>query len=157
MATKDFTPNASFEQRFWAKVNKTDTCWLWVGSTGKNGYGNITVNGQQKDIFHAHRASWIMHNGTIPDGMFVCHKCDIRACVNPDHLFLGTQSDNMQDASRKGRISSGSERLTVDLVREIRRLYAAGAGSYAKIGKMFGVHLVTVSDVVRRITWKHVA
>ncbi len=89
------------EQRFWLKVKKTDMCWLWKGYlTRKNGYGKISFN--KKDQV-AHRVSWQLKNGDIPTGMSVLHKCDNPPCVNPDHLFLGTQRDNVLDMVRKKR------------------------------------------------------
>ena len=155
MATQQFIPNESFASRFWSKVDKTDDCWLWRGAIATNGYGN-TAPSRCTPGFYVHRASWIMHNGAIPDGIKVCHTCDVRNCVNPAHLFLGTQQDNLRDASAKGRMKSTHEILTPDTVREIRRLYSVGAGSYATLGQQFGVHGNTVSDLVRRRTWKHV-
>jgi hypothetical protein len=86
--------------RFNKKVEKTDSCWLWVGKKMIDGYGNMWVEGKQ---IPAHRLSWLLHNGSIKEGLKVCHKCDVRHCVNPQHLFLGTQMDNMRDMIEKGR------------------------------------------------------
>jgi len=89
--------------RFWAKVQKTENCWLWLGELVGNGYGRFYIH---NGIFVAHRMSWIIHNGPIPNGLFVCHHCDNPPCVRPDHLFLGTNSDNMKDCAAKGRLKS---------------------------------------------------
>ncbi|UOF77959.1 endonuclease [Caudoviricetes sp.] len=88
------------EQRFWAKVQVTDTCWLWLASTRGAGYGQFWTGERLED---AHRYSYRMHKGAIPQGQVVMHSCDNRLCVNPDHLSLGTQKDNLLDMYAKGR------------------------------------------------------
>lgn len=92
--------NLSPEERFFQKVNKTDSCWLWTGAVSSRGYGSVTF---QRKVVSTHRLSYMWFKGEIPDGMFVCHTCDIPACVNPDHLWLGNNSDNMQDMIAKDR------------------------------------------------------
>lgn len=101
---------ASDAERFWRSVDKTDAdgCWLWRCVSGK--YGQFTVNGRN---IGAHRASWAMHFGPIPDGVFVCHRCDNPRCVRPDHLFLGTHGDNMADMVAKGRAAIGARNASV--------------------------------------------
>jgi HNH endonuclease len=90
-------------ERFWEKVEKTDDCWLWLGNLNGNGYGYTKLEAPSRRNELAHRISWTLHFGPIPEGLFVCHHCDTPPCVRPDHLFLGTHSDNMKDMWRKDR------------------------------------------------------
>lgn len=148
--------------RFWPKVRKGDGCWEWTASAGKHGYGILSVKGIART---AHRVSWEIANGPIPGGMFVCHRCDNRRCVRPDHLFLGTQAENNRDMFAKGRDNRGARvrgerhphaRLTGEVVAEIRRRHAAGE-SDRRIAESIGVAEPTVQNARTGRTWRHVA
>jgi hypothetical protein len=131
----------SLGTRFWSKVKKTDSCWLWTASRTKKGYGRFGTG-------RAHRASFEAANGKIPPGKFVLHRCDVPACVNPKHLFLGTHSENMEDKYAKGR----QIKLTPDKViaiRKDRRTLEAIAADY-------GIHFTTVWAIRQRKIWAHV-
>jgi hypothetical protein len=92
-------------RRFIAKVEAGDGCWLWTSQRTPEGYGQFHFGRRGTPPWYAHRLAWELSNGPIPDGLSVLHHCDTPSCVNPQHLFLGTQTDNMQDASRKGRLN----------------------------------------------------
>lgn len=139
----------SMTDRFWSRVTKIDTCWLWQGKPMKVGYGYISDE-SGKDSY-AHRVSWIMHNGPIPAGSCVLHKCDVRLCVNPEHLFLGTRTDNQQDAANKGRLPHGEKhwntKLSDDDVLGIID-YVKDGISHSRTAKMFGVCRQTVGSIM---------
>lgn len=115
------------ELRFWAKVNKTPSCWLWTAATLR-GYGQISLN---RKPAYAHRLSWEMAYGPIPEGVEVLHKCDVPLCVRPDHLFLGSQQDNLADARQKGRLDETLPRAGVLTYED--RLAIFGAEGYRGI------------------------
>lgn len=122
------------EQRFWEKVDKSGDCWLWTAGKNHAGYGSFYVF--PKIIELAHRLSWIMaYGGPIHQSTFICHRCDNPACVRPDHLFKGTQLDNMRDMGRKGR---GRRILTPEQIREIKRRCEAGENQRV-LAREFGV------------------
>ena len=104
----------TLEERFWAKVQKSDACWGWIGSRQHNGYGYLHFGGKTKrKPLRAHRVSWALHFGEVPEGLSVLHQCDNPSCVRPDHLFLGDRSANMQDCAAKKRgCTVGKSRLT---------------------------------------------
>src|SRR3990167_797676 len=123
--------STSVEDRFWAKLEKTPTCWLWAGAINQGtGYGQFTWIARHGHIPQgAHRVAWELTHGPIPPGQWVLHRCDTPRCVNPDHLFLGTRRLNMEDAARKGRLSvpRPSRRALTDPQRaSVRARYAAG-------------------------------
>ena len=143
-------------RRFWERVQKTDNCWVWTGATfhGNLGYGVVYDSGKTRS---AHRYSWELHHGAIPDGMMVCHHCDNPRCVRPEHLFLGTHEDNMLDAVRKRRHthgeSHGMARLTDDAVREIRRSY--DGTNRDELAERYGIAPASVWRIATRRSWKY--
>lgn len=152
-----WTPDREIEARFWPKVAKGEGCWEWRAGKFPSGYGAFCFRGRK--AARAHRVAWILTNGEIPAGLLVLHRCDNRACVRPDHLFLGTNDDNMRDMVEKGRAARGERnafaKLNPDRVREIRALGAAGVSQYA-IADRFGITQALVWLVVNRKAWRHV-
>jgi len=146
------TPNRnglSLREKFDKYVVKGDQCWGWKGHKNGDGYGTIKDSTDYSGK-KAHRVSYELHVGKIPKGMLVCHKCDNPGCVNPDHLFLGTQHDNMIDMAIKGRHTG---KLTPDEVAKIRTL--SGTDTHKNIASLFGLSQQTVSAIINRKTWKH--
>lgn len=145
-----------------------DGCWVWVGHVEDNGYGRFNTDGR---TMWAHRAAYELFVGPIPEGLEVCHTCDNRRCVRPDHLFVGTRKDNMLDAVSKGRLSSGEKhstallagkdrhnaaKLTVDEVRVIRQRLDVGHRP-PDIARDFNVTPGAINAIRRGKTWRHVA
>lgn len=149
-------------ERFWAKVKKGEGCWLWQGRRNPPlGYGQLRIGpeGNQRSQA-AHRIAWMLTNGPIPAGLCICHRCDNPPCVRPDHLFLGTYSDNSLDSVRKGRAkqqhgeSNLNAKLTQKWVTIIRERYAAEADLRINdLAQQLGVSNATISHVLRGKTW----
>ncbi len=141
------------EIRFWKMVTKGSACWTWTGSLGGSRYGVFKLNGK---LIKAHRASWVFSGQTIPDGMKVLHRCDNPVCVNPDHLFIGTQCDNILDMENKGRgrhpsgVDHSNAKLSATSVEFIRN----SGDSMADLARKFGVSRQAVFKVKRNITWR---
>lgn len=144
--------------KFWSKVKKSNDCWEWTGAYNGKGYGQLSINGVT--VF-AHRYSWQLHNGPIPEGMQVLHCCDNRRCVRPDHLFLGTHEDNMRDMVEKGRqarprgVKNPQCKIDESIVRTIVKMRKAGI-LQREIAECFGISRQLVQDVLRGRRWSHV-
>lgn len=152
------------EQRLLEKIEAVpfSGCWIWMGSLrAVTGYGQVCVAAGRTKL--AHRVSYELFRGPIPEGMDVCHSCDVTACINPSHLFLGTHADNMRDMIRKGRRRPKEQRgeknssalLTTQNVKEIRERRAAGE-LVKNIALAYGVSRHAITDVCKRKTWRHV-
>lgn len=155
--TRKRAPREIIEARFWANLTKSDGCWTWGGSVDVHGYGKIYTGGPGKMIL-AHRLSYEIHHGPIPASMCVCHRCDVRACVNPAHLFLGTLSENQRDKIAKGRTpfgeNAGPAKITEAQAREIVAALAKGEG-VTSIARRFEITNGAVHGIRRGENWKH--
>ena len=146
-----------FEQKYIPEP--TSGCWLWVGHTVKLGYGTIRASGRPWS--RAHRVSYELFKGPIPKGFLVCHRCDVRCCVNPDHLFLGTPAENSADCVRKGRSKTmgtdrrGEDHNTAKLRTEDVLKIRNDQRKTADIAKEFGVTPRTIRQIIARQSWAH--
>jgi hypothetical protein len=171
------------KNRFYKKVNKTDSCHEWTACKNPAGYGLFNFGGQGMAVL-AHRFAWEISNGDIPDGMLVCHKCDNPSCVNPEHLFIGSHKDNMRDCVNKGRfvcnlktkghksfgknngthtkpdsrvcgIKNGNSKFIDSDILKIKKLYKSGV-STREIAAIYRVGKSTIWNIVSGNGWKHV-
>ena len=153
------TPGKTIKQRFDERVfYSPDGCWYWTGSKFKAGYGSLLIEGKSKQ---AHRVSYQLHKGEITNGLFVCHTCDNKICVNPDHLWLGTCLDNVKDMIDKGRQvilrgeQIGNSKLTEKKVRQILIKRAKGISTF-KLAKEYKVDITSIQKILRGATWRHI-
>lgn len=148
---------APLASRFWEKVDASagpDKCWQWTGAHDEHGYGRISRGGHQGKVLRSPRVSWELHNGPIPEGMFVCHKCDNPPCVNPAHLFLGTAAENAADMDRKGRRNHPSIKLSAEMAGAIRAAFADGDMTQQALAEQFGVSRPMVNMIINGRYWK---
>ncbi len=151
----------SLTERFWSFVQKSeDGCWSWTGTKCTKGYGLISVG--HKGQIKAHRLSWEIHYGPIPEGLCALHRCDVRDCTRPDHLFLGTRKDNMDDMFSKKRNvvalgeKNGMSKLTANDIPIIRSLFRSRKFSQREIGEQFGVSGCLVWRIMNGRAWRHI-
>lgn len=163
----------SLATRFWRKVDKTESCWIWIGERSHNGYGQIRSDEVQQRKRRASHVSWELHYGPIPSETYVLHRCDNPPCVRPDHLFLGTHADNMVDRSAKGRAARGSRsgahqhpemvprgeshgmsKLTESAVQHIRQTRPSRA-MVLSLARQYKVDVSTIWLVFHGKTWRH--
>ena len=144
--------------RFWKRVTKTPSCWLW--KQGKTPYGTLTITiGGQERPYGAHRISWLLHFGPIPDSFYVCHSCNVKRCVNPHHLYLGTPKDNSCDAA-KDKLSPFGERVWKSKLKETDVLFIISAlrgnpRDVSELANKFNVDICTIYDIREGRSWKH--
>jgi predicted XRE-type DNA-binding protein len=142
-------------ERFWPNVLLADGCWTWTAYKSSGGYGRLTHLGR---CHWAHRVSYELNVGPIEGGLHVLHRCDNPACVRPEHLSLGTRTDNMQDALKKGRLSLGerhSSKLTKRQVERIKVHYETWGTPQRILAKEYGISQQQVSNIVRGKTWRY--
>lgn len=147
------------QKRFFAKIERTPTCWNWNAGRFESGYGAF---GLCKKLVKAHRVSFKLHKGEIPEGLMVLHSCDNRRCVNPDHLFAGTHQDNMEDRKKKGRAIGANKgeahhlaKLSTEDVLKIRKAYEAGYTTHRELAAQFNVSDSAIGLILNRTNWKH--
>ena len=147
--------NDTLAARFWAKVNKTDACWLWTGAKNRKGYGVINTTA---GMSLAHRVSYELSGSPIPPAKHVLHQCDTPGCVNPEHLFLGTNLDNVRDRDSKQRgnqvhgTANGRAKVSDAAVKVIR----CSPLSTRELATIFQIDITTVRQIINKETWKHV-
>lgn len=145
-------------ERFWHFVEKSENCWLWTGRVQQTGYpyGVMQIGRPAKSTL-AHRFSWALHNGEIPSGVCVCHRCDNPRCVNPAHLFLGTMADNCHDRDRKGRAATEERHPRAKITKEhARSIYqrASLGERHRLLAVEFGISRAAIYAIARGQTWR---
>lgn len=148
------------EQRFWKYVVKTETCWFWSGGKSKNGYGKFNPSHEQRTWEKAHRYSWKLHRGEIPKGEVVCHRCNVKLCIRPEHLYVASQQQNTLDAMVDGLCprgeTHGNAKLTEIQIKEIRAIYQPRVRTMDFLAKRYNVTKTQISRILNRKVWTHI-
>lgn len=172
MVMESKRPTRPLSERFWPKVQRAGPaeCWGWTGATNGVGYGKLQSGRRGEPALYAHRVAYKLAYGDVPDGLFVLHRCDNPSCVNPQHLFLGTNLDNVRDMTRKGRQRhvgskgehNGNAKLTLPQVIEIRTEYRVAPkskcgyvaqGTLKRLAARYGVTAANICSIGRGMTW----
>ncbi len=149
-------PDIGLEERFWAMVDigPPDVCWPWLGSKDKKGYGRVKTVGRKNES--AHRVAWRLRNGPIPEGVFICHKCDNPPCCNPVDLYDGSNVTNMRDMRDHLRSRFGSRNINAKLNERAVFALRTGRRSKAETASKYAVARSTISSVLTRKSWRHI-
>ena len=161
LANRARTPYPPVAERFWEKVDKTPgqgpdgDCWIWNGSSRSRGYGQCKMNGK---LVGVHKVSYLINKGSIPEGLCVLHKCDIRSCVRPEHLWLGTVAENNADKIAKGRARNlvGSEHPSSKITEAQAVMILNDPRKYQDIADEYGISIPLVSHIKTGRAWKHI-
>lgn len=158
---------SDLRRRFESRVDKSGACWLWLGTIAPNGYGLVNVGKAILDATEggsrgAHRVAWLLEHGTFPPAdRMLCHTCDVKRCVNPAHLYVGTALDNSRDSVERDRTRIGSRhpraKINEEIAAEIRRMFSGTRGEKAQIARRFGITRYVVDAIVTGRQWRHVA
>lgn len=158
---ENFKLSKASRKRFFERIEKqTNGCWIWTGAISDTGYGKACIGHQR--TMNAHKLMYLLVKGPVEEGFYVCHTCDNRACVNPEHLFKGSPHDNIHDMITKGRAKfpnprygqlNPSSKLTWKEVRKIRKEYQPGVVTMKELGKKYGVTGTQIRHIVRNIHW----
>jgi len=140
----------TLEQAFWEQVESADGCWEWRGARQPNGYGRLCIGGKK---LLAHRLSYELNIGPVPDGLLVLHTCDNKPCVRPDHLYAGTRQDNARDVFERASFNHPTDKLSFELADELRRVAREEGSSQDALARQFGVSRSQVGKVLQGIHW----
>ena len=141
-------------ERFWKKVNKTDGCWLWTGALRPDGYARMGI---EKKMYYVHRVSWQLTRGAIPPNMNALHRCDVKHCVNPKHLYIGTDKDNCRDRQQRNPVDPERRPnavMTWEKVFQLRNLHSRGTPT-TTLSRLFGIDIGHTWRIAVGQLWKN--